>query len=274
MIVWLNGVLEKQGSISYTDRGFTLGDGAFATMCYTKGAVEHFDAHMYRMRHTLSVLQLPIKYSNQDILHAICDVVGKNNLYDAPALAIRLTISRGVGGRGLLYPDMPVPSVLITAGSIDRNRPPAKLTVAQGFTRNDTDILCNHKISNYASAIVAFNQAVAEGFDDCILLNTKSVVCCTSIANIFGIRDGVVYTPDLKDGCLNGIFRNTVIKITQKLQIPLVFFSGTILDYNQMDMIFITNSITGIRPVYSLNQVQYDMQNPVYKRIKEYKDNV
>lgn len=257
MGVWCNGRRVDGVSISHMDRGFTLGDGAFCTLCYDNGQVEFFSQHMTRLRGTLDILGISIPYTDTDILNGIMESIG-----DTPHV-IRITVSRGAGGRGLQYPDTQNPTVLITVNPITRERPPASLTLTDVCTRNETDMLCNHKTLGYTSFIVAYNQAIQNGYDDCLIPNTRGDICCTSIANIFAIKGDILYTPALSSGCLNGIYRKYVLDTAHALTIPVCYDTIQASDMCHMDSVFMTNSITGIRLVQSLDGHMYDLQNPI-----------
>src|ERR1700760_3752999 len=114
MIVSINGVLTtvEDARIDPRDRGFTLGDGVFETIAIRKGKAPRLQAHLNRLRSGLQAIGLTITQGDQDLASAIGDVLLANNTMDA---AVRLTVSRGVGARGIVPPNPGTPTIVITA---------------------------------------------------------------------------------------------------------------------------------------------------------------
>ena len=105
------------------------------------------------------------------------------------------------------------------------------------------------KISNIKSvnALVSVLWAIhsqENGFDNAILKNTDGNLIETTNANLFIIKQGILYTPPLTEGCLNGTMRKWVLE-----QVNVVEKSLTLLDVKEADEVFITNAISGITPV-------------------------
>src|SRR5690606_26828764 len=65
-------------------------------------------------------------------------------------------------------------------------------------------------VSNYTNSILANMEATDDGYDEALLLDTAGFVAEGSGENVFVVKDGVIYTPDLSAGALNGITRNTI----------------------------------------------------------------
>ncbi|MEM9445558.1 MAG: aminotransferase class IV [Verrucomicrobiota bacterium] len=82
--------------------------------------------------------------------------------------------------------------------------------------------------------------------DECILLNERHEIASASMGNIFWVKDGVTYTPDISCGCRAGVTRRWVIeKSDQKVEIGAWFLE----DLEQADEVFVSNSLIGIMPV-------------------------
>ena len=89
----------------------------------------------------------------------------------------------------------------------------------------------------------------AQGFDEALLLNRSGNIFEASRANIFWIKDRVLYTPPLSSGCLNGITRQQVIKQAGDLKIPVKERNLTPEILKKADAAFLTNSLIGIKPI-------------------------
>jgi branched-chain amino acid aminotransferase len=92
------------------------------------------------------------------------------------------------------------------------------------YTRHHVNITMTQAkaVSNYSNSILANMEALDDGYDEALLLDSSGFVSEGAGENIFVIKDGVIYTPDLSAGALNGITRNTVFHICKDLGIEIV----------------------------------------------------
>lgn len=207
MMVHLNGrlVAAADATVSAGDRGFTLGDGLFETIKVLGGAPLRLDAHWRRLQAGAAVLRLPLPLSRDSVAAAIAQVLAANGLTEA---AIRLTVSRGPGPRGLLAPDPATPTVLLTAGSLPPSAAPVRAVVAQAVRRNPFSPLARCKTLSYLDNVLARFEAEDRGADDALLLNTEGRLAESTIANLFVVTaDGRLLTPPVSEGALPGVRR-------------------------------------------------------------------
>jgi branched-chain amino acid aminotransferase len=115
--------------------------------------------------------------------------------------------------------------------------------------RAANDRLADVKSLDYGLFAEAFAQARAQGYDEALLLNRSGFIFEASRANIFWIKDKVLYTPPLSSGCLNGITRRQVLKGAKSLKIPVKEGSLTPEILKGADTAFLTNSLIGIKPI-------------------------
>jgi branched-chain amino acid aminotransferase len=122
----------------------------------------------------------------------------------------------------------------------------------------------------YVNSVLGKQDAIDSGYDDCLFLDSSGHVCELSAANIFIVRDGVLYTPARSSDILEGINRKTVLEIAQELQIPTV--EGTI-DLTELYIaheVFACGTSAFIAPVTEIDARKIgDGENPITKRIKE-----
>ena len=92
------------------------------------------------------------------------------------------------------------------------------------YTRHHVNITMTQAkaVSNYTNSILANMEVTDEGYDEALLLDTSGFVSEGAGENIFVVKDGVIYTPDLSAGALNGITRNTVFHIAKDLGLEIV----------------------------------------------------
>ncbi len=245
MVVWLNGTLTETPALDPADRGFTLGDGLFETLRLRDGRPCHMDRHLARLHRGTAVLRLPIPYEDTTLTEAITVLATAAGVADGLA---RLTVSRGIGPRGVLPPVKPRPTVLITAAPTGPAPPaPARLIIATVTRRNEHSPLAGIKSLNYLDNILARQEAADRGCDDAVLLNTAGRVAETTIANLVVQLDGRLFTPPLCDGALPGIARALILQGCPEVsEAPL-----TPDDLRRADAMVLTNS-AGMRPVAEL----------------------
>lgn len=242
MKLWLGTgiVAQEAAAISPLDRGFTLGDGLFETVRVASGTVLRVEAHLARLAAGARVLGLPLPAL--DLADALAATAAANALTDG---ALRLTLTRGVGPRGVLPPAAPVPTLVITAAPLPPPAAPARLVIVERTRRNEFSPLAQVKSLNYLDNILARQEAAARGADDGVLLNTRGEVAETSIANLFAVLDGALVTPPLAAGVLPGIMRAAVLA-QGAAERPL-----TVADLARAEEIVLTSAL-GIRSVAAL----------------------
>ena len=236
---WLNGslVAAETDCLSPADRGFTLGDGLFETLRAQGGRVLRLEAHLARLAQGAQVLGFALPA--YDLRSALAATLAANA---CDAGTLRLTLSRGVGARGVLPPRVPTPTVLITLAPLPAKAEPARLTLARRTRRNEMSPLSRIKSLNYLDNIIARMEADERGYDDALLLNTQGRVAESSSANLFLVRAGRLLTPPIAEGALPGVRRAALMArgAEEALLQPE--------DLLMAEEMFLTTSL-GIRPV-------------------------
>jgi len=192
------------------------------------------------LREGLRVIGLELAQSDQSLVDAMNAVMAANKTKDA---ALRLTVSRGLGERGIVPPANPTPTVLITANPLPPTPEPAKVVIATSTCRNEKSPLSRIKSLNYLDNIIARSEATARGADDALMLNTVGNVVCGSVGSLFLLVDGGLLTPPVSDGALPGLARADVITLAKAEEQTIT-----------RDMLaraaeaFLTNAL-GVRPI-------------------------
>jgi branched-chain amino acid aminotransferase len=252
--VWLNGDLVEAGAarIDPSDRGFLLGDGLFETVRACGGKVPMLARHLARLRDAAAVLDLPLPLDD-DAIAATCDaLLLANGLRDA---ALRLTLTRGPGPRGLMPPTAPSPTLLIAAFPLPPAPPPARLAVARRTRRNERSPVSRLKALGYLDNLLALQEARAADADEAVLLNGAGRLACAATANLFLVEEGDrLRTPPVAEGVLPGITRALVMELAGGLggldcrEEPLALERLA-----RCEGAFLTGSLVGIRPVVAVD---------------------
>ncbi|MGE4062384.1 MAG: aminotransferase class IV [Rhodospirillaceae bacterium] len=241
----LNGELidADEARIAPDDRGFTLGDGLFETIAVRKSAPKRIAAHLARLRDGAGVLGIPVPYTDAKIAELAASVIAANAVTEG---ALRLTLTRGPGARGISPPASPRPTFLMTVGPLPPSDPIA-LIVAEATRRNQASPLARVKALGYLDNILARREAEEAGADDAVLLNTEGRVAETSVANVFCLIAGGLVTPPVSEGALPGVMRAEVIRLARAEERPI-----EVADLEASSEIFVSNAL-GIRPAVRLN---------------------
>jgi branched-chain amino acid aminotransferase len=208
--IWINGELMDAGlaSLPMSDRGFTLGDGLFETMLWTGTHVRFLSEHMARFTQSAAelgfVLPVPLDEIEAGLLALSADAAGGLG-------ALRLTLTRGSGPRGLAIPDSATPMLIASIAPFVLNPNPVDLATVV-TTRHAGAPSARFKTLSYIDNIVALAQARIAGADDAIMLGTTGNIACASGANLIIRHKGTCLTPAREDGALPGIVRGRLLK--------------------------------------------------------------
>ncbi len=285
-VIWINGFLLSEESyvgISPSDRGFTLGDGVFETIRVSNGIPLYVEHHLGRLRVGCSVLRIPFNYTDHELLVYIGDTIAANGLSNA---VVRITVTRGMGRRGVLPPPNPEPTMVINA-SPHEDRLSGEDTsrvslIVSSIARNNLSPTSRIKSCNYIDNILARIEASEAGAYDAVMLNINGEVACTTSANVFIVHEGKLITPPLSAGALNGTVRRILLdRLSHRLDIPVVERKVYLQDLLSADEVFITNSVIGVLGVDSINgnrigegesgEITLDIRRELEKDIDLYK---
>lgn len=239
---WFNGELwEGDIALSPYDRGLMLGDGVFETIAVNSGVALWRSEHIERMRQAAAELGLPFPETQIDA--AVDALVHGTKGHHA----LRLTLSRGHGGRGL-GGSISTPTLIGTLQPFDvslRFQAVALMTTA--IRRNLQSPASRIKTLSYIDNVLAAREATAAGMDDALMLNTAGRVACATIGNVFLEIDGVLITPSLKEGILPGIMRDVVITRAKQMGVTVRERQVRASEIAKADAMFVTNSLRFLR---------------------------
>ena len=250
---------EESAILSGNNRGLRYGDGLFETIKSIKGQLQFIDEHFARLWKGLQVLQFNIpKHFTPDYLQDEIWALLKKNGHDKLA-RIRLTVFRGDGG---LYdeinhkPNYLLQSRALADGTGEWNSNGLVLGIYTDIKKS-CDLLSNLKHNNFLPYSMAAMCAKSQKWNDAVLQNTEGGLCDTTIANIFLIKNEVIYTPALAQGCIAGITRKFLINRLNAANYNLIESRLSIEDLLTADEVFLTNSIYNLRWVQNFGDKKY-----------------
>ncbi|HEY3148051.1 MAG TPA: aminotransferase class IV [Dongiaceae bacterium] len=268
-MIWLNGRLVARGQayIDPADRGLLLADGLFETLRAYRGHFFRLADHLQRMAGGAAELGMPLPLDLPSIAEAARETLLANDLSRTDA-ALRITLTRGTGQRGLLPPEDPRPTLIISAAAYHA---PSSVdgfvaVTAHRARRNEKSVTARLKTLGYLDNIVAQMEAAAAGADEAIMLNNRDAVACGGRSNVFAVMDGALVTPAIEEGALPGITRHAVLAICTTEAIEAREGTLSRADLRGAAEIFVTNSLLEIMPVRRFDEADFSI-GPVTKRI-------
>jgi branched-subunit amino acid aminotransferase/4-amino-4-deoxychorismate lyase len=265
-VFWLDGRLHDKPlqPFDLTDRGLTLGDGLFDTSLARNGKAFLREAHLARFTESAAALGIPVKMEEAaQALDALAGSVGDG--------ALRLTLTRGGGARGLRVPDHPRP-VLFGAATPGRGELIFS-TLALATTpsrRNETSPSSRIKVLSYLDAILANKEAQAKGADEALFENTAGHVACAATGNLFAVFGQRLVTPKLSDGVLAGTVRAFVLSRAKACGFEPIEESLRLIEWLKADAIFVTNSLRLLAPCRALDGQSFgSAEHPAITKLQE-----
>ncbi|WP_176457843.1 aminotransferase class IV [Rhodococcus sp. 06-1460-1B] len=105
----------------------------------------------------------------------------------------------------------------------------------------------------YVNSVLAKQDAIDSGFDDCIFLDINGHVCELSAANIFLVRNGVLVTPDVTSDILDGINRRTILTLAREEGMTVQERTVDLTELYIADEVFVCGTSAGVAPVYEID---------------------
>jgi branched-chain amino acid aminotransferase len=260
--IWMNGELVDWGDakVHVGVHGLHYGSGVFEGIrCYDtpKGpAVFRLGEHMQRLHNSARLLYMQIPYSVDELKAATNELVGANGL---PECYIRPIAFYGYGQLGVATRGNPIETVIMSwpwgsylgdDGLTNGIR--AKISSWQRIPPNVVPHV-SKATGVYLNSMLAVTEVNNAGYDEAILLTPEGTVADGSGENIFVVRDGVIYTPDLATGILPGITRDTVTQIAQDLGHTVVEKPIIRSDLYLADEVFMCGTAAEVTPLRSVD---------------------
>jgi branched-chain amino acid aminotransferase len=254
----MNGklVAPNEASVSVFDHGLLYGDGVFEGIRFYHGRPFRLARHDTRLRQSAAAIRLSIPYDAGQLARAIDEVIADFGRADG---YLRLVVTRGEGKLGLDPFSCGRPNVFIIAddlqmagGSVRRDG--ARVIVAATRRIAPDSLDPRIKSLNYLNHILARIEAIDAAADEAILLNASGHVAEGSADNVFIVRDGVLLTPPVSDGALEGITREAILALAPEIGVPARVQSLAPYDLHTADECFLTGTGAELIPVREIDR--------------------
>lgn len=236
--------------------GLSVFEGVRAYKTETGTSIFRLKEHTQRLLNSAHIYQMPIQYDLDTLMEAQCEVVRANQLescYLRP-IAFYGSEKMGVSPRGA--------KVHVAIAAWEWGAYLGAESLEQGirvktssFNRQHVNVtMPRAKVaSTYANSILANLEATEAGFDEALLLDTQGFVAEGSGENVFLVRDGVLYEPEIASA-LTGITRSTIHALAADQGIDLVSRRLTRDDFYVADEAFFTGTAAEVTPIRELDR--------------------
>lgn len=216
------------------DEGYQFGLGVFETICVERGKPLLLSWHLERLHASLRELGVEQTVTETEVRKFLVSQNGEHQ-------ALKIMASGG----NKIFTIRPNPY------TAEKVRKGFSLSYSAVY-RNETSPLVRHKTLNYGDCILEKRRAAELGVDEQIFLNSRGELCEGTTTNIFFAREGRLYTPPVSCGLLPGILRRFILEY---FSVEEKFLKKE--DVLQMEECFVTNSLMGVMPVYSLEEKKF-----------------
>jgi branched-chain amino acid aminotransferase len=241
-------VLKENIKLTTDNRGFKYGDGIFETIKVVNKKIIFWEDHYFRLMASMRMLRMkiPMEFTLEFLEKEILKTVAVSE--EGTSFRVRLNVFRKDGG--LYTPKTNSINYLIEASESNyQTKKTYEIDVFKDFY-NYSGLLSTIKTNNRMLNTLASIYASENDLDNCILVNERKGVVEVANANIFIVRDNVVKTPALTEGCIKGVVRSKVIDIlTKNKDFTIEETVISPFEIQKADEVFITNVIMGIQPV-------------------------
>lgn len=277
--IWLDGKLVewRDAKIHVLTHTLHYGCGAFegvrAYNTVNGTAIFRLQDHTERLFNSAKILRMNIPFSMEQINEAQKEVVRANKLescYIRPLVWVG-DEKLGVSPKGNTIHVM-VAAWAWGAYLGEEGMKRGIRVKTSSYTRHHVNITMTQSktVSNYTNSILANLEATEDGYDEALLLDASGFVSEGAGENLFLVKGGKVYTPDLSAGALNGITRKTVTAICADLGLELIEKRITRDEVYIADEAFFTGTAAEVTPIRELDRVQIGIgsRGPVTEKIQ------
>ncbi|MEJ2575664.1 MAG: branched-chain amino acid transaminase [Gammaproteobacteria bacterium] len=277
-VIWLDGEMvpwreAKTHVLTHTlHYGMGVFEGVRAYHADQGTAIFRLADHTDRLFRSAHILGMPMPYDRATINEAQRAAIRENNLESA---YIRPMCFYGSEGMGLRADNLQV-HVMVAAWAWgaylgeDGMTRGIRIRVSS-FTRHHVNItMCRAKANgNYMNSMLALKEALDTGYDEALLLDAEGYVMEGSGENIFIVRDGVIYTPDLTSA-LDGITRKTVVRLAEEDGLEVVEKRITRDEVYIADEAFFTGTAAEVTPIREVDNrvIGSGTRGPITERLQ------
>ena len=264
MINFNGNIQENKEILSIENRGYAYGDALFETIKAVHGKLLFWEDHYFRLMASMRIMrmEIPMNFTMEFLEEQIQNTLTANQLEKA-SVRVKVLVHRIEGG--LYLPESNDINFVISAKAIDSD-----------FYLHDNEnyvvdlfkdyyvspsLLSTLKTNNKVLNVVGSVYAKENNLNNCLILNTDKKVVEALNGNVFLVKNNIIKTPPISDGCLKGVMRKQIIEILK--HIPDYQFEEASIspfELQKADELFITNVIVGIQPITNYRKKQFSKE--------------
>jgi branched-chain amino acid aminotransferase len=277
--IWMDGELVdwRDAKIHVLSHTLHYGCGAFegvrAYDTVNGTAIFRLQEHTERLFNSAKILRMKIPFTQDEVNEVQRTVVRANNLKSGYIRPLTWIGSQklGVSPKGNQIHLMVAAWTWGAYLGEDGMKRGIRVKTSS-YTRHHVNITMTQAkaVSNYTNSILANMEALDDGYDEALLLDASGFVSEGAGENLFIIKGGVIYTPDLSAGALNGITRNTVFHIAKDLGLEIVQKRITRDEIYIADEAFFTGTAAEVTPIRELDRIEIGIgsRGPITEKIQ------
>ena len=278
-VIWFDGQMVpwRDANVHVLTHSLHYGMGVFeGVRAYNTDqgtAIFRLQAHTDRLFDSAHIMGMKIPFTKEQINEACRAAVRENNLDTA---YIRPLVFYGSEGMGIRADNLKVHVVIAAwywgAYMGDEALEQGIRIRTSSFTRHHVNITMTRAKSSgaYMNSMLALQEAVSAGADEALLLDPEGYVAEGSGENVFIVKDGVIYTPEVT-ACLNGITRGTVLSLAEEMGIKVIEKRITRDEVYIADEAFITGTAAEVTPIREVDnrQIGIGRRGPVTEKLQK-----
>ena len=282
--IWFDGKIvdwkEAQTHVlTYTlHYGLGVFEGVRAYLTPKGTCVFRLHDHTERLFKSAKTIGMKIPFSSEELIDAQRKIVSLNNLKES---YIRPMCFYGSEGLGIRFDNLSVHTIVAAWEWPHYMEPEAQekgISVkVSSFKRQVRNEVANAKINgNYVQSTVALNEAIEQGFEETLLLDSEGFIAEGSGENFFMVKDNKLITPDL-DACLDGITRRTIISLAKELEVDFEERKIQLEEALESDEAFFTGTAVEVMPINAIDKksIADGLRGPITEKLqKAYLDQV
>ena len=257
--VYINGKFyhRSKANVSVMDSGFLLGDGVWEGIRLHKNVFVHLNDHLIRLYNGAKSIAMTIPISKEKMKSEIMKTVKINEM--ETDVHIRLIVSRGIKKTPYQNPNVTIspPTIVI----IPEYKIASEVVKRDGITIGTVNTIRDYRVQDPRinslskhNCIAACIEANNLGVDEGLMLDPNGFVSTCNSTNFFIVRKGEVWT-STGQYCLNGVTRQSIIKLCKQYDIPVHEKNFLVEDVHTSDEIFVTGTFAGVIPVVSVDEI-------------------
>ncbi len=273
-IVNLQGtlMLAAEARVSVFDRSYLYGDSLYEVVRSYGGRFidSQMKGHMDRLWQSAKLCHMTISQTPEELVQACEDALAffKKQAFATQEVYCRLVLSRGTGRIGFGLKSLLTPTQYaiivqpVESPSADAHAKGMKLQIVSRFRNHPNALDPAMKSGNYLNNLLAYLEAAADGFDDALLCDADGFMTEGTTFNIFYVRRGILCTPPLPVGILDGITRRTVIRLAGEMGIEVREIDFKKERLYEADEVFATGTVKEIMAVTQVDRHKFSKGRP------------